>query len=266
MASNTASIEGCQQNVLIFADTIKKSLSLATAVATTLTTSGSITEEDSKNEASAVMETEAVTGLTEDRDDTEGDVSVGAVDVEDSDTDGVSDEEASAMLEDLSFMDEGTATVVELMIELMQTVVAMKEMYAKSSRADQEALSSQITTVPDAMRGYYGLFFNLFECKLVAVVQLHVRALAKIYTVLLMYKSQLCTVSKDVLLIRVGVAFSDLTVSTLLFPHVLTYSIISAEHLQILFIFPECQTSVIFMRILVYRPILMTEPALYYCN
>ena len=178
MASNTARPEDVevrpspigQRNVVVFADMIKKSLSLATAVATTLTTSGSITEEHSEIEESAVMETEAITELTEE-DDADDDLSVGAVDVEDNDTDGASDEEASAMLEDLSFKDEGTATVVELMIELMQTVVAMKEMYVKSSRADQEALSSQITTIPGAVRGYYELFFNLFECKLVTVVQ-----------------------------------------------------------------------------------------------
>ena len=159
-----------EQNARIFADMIKKSLSLATAVATSLTISGSITEEHSEIEESAVVETEPITELTEEN-DTDGDLSVSAIDVEGSSTDEASDEEASAMLADLSFMDEGTATVVELMINLMQAVVAMKEMYAKSSRADQEALSSQITTIPGAVRGYYGLFFNLFECKSVTVVQ-----------------------------------------------------------------------------------------------
>ena len=170
MASNTARSKDvevcpsgiCQQKVIVFADMIKKSLSLATAVATTLTMSGSITEEHSEIKESAVMETEAITEQT-DEDDID---IIGAIDVEDSDTDGASDEEASAMLEDLSFIDKGTATVVELMIELMQTVVAIKEMYVKSTRADQEVLSSQITTIPGAVRGYYELFFNLFECKI----------------------------------------------------------------------------------------------------
>ena len=167
MAARPEDIEVCpsplgEQNALIFADMIKKSLSLATAVATTLTTSGSIAEKHSEIEESALLEIEATTELTEE-DDTDSDLSADAEDVEDS---GASDEEASAMLEDLSFMDEGTATVVELMIELMQTVVAMKEMYVNSSRADQNVLSSEITATPGALRGYYKLFFNLFECEL----------------------------------------------------------------------------------------------------
>ena len=158
-----------EQELLTFAALLKESLELAAAVATNFASLGQATQEKtSTTEGTTVNATASINKPEYDQSATnEG--------IEDDDkslnVDKLSDleEETIAMLGDLSLIVEEQLSdlvidpVVDLMIELVQIMSTLKEMFLKSSRADQEVLSSQVTAIPDAIDG---LFFNLFECEL----------------------------------------------------------------------------------------------------
>lgn len=165
-----------EQELLIFTALLKESLELAAAVATNFASLGQATEEKpSTTEGTTVN---ATVNATASINKPEYDQSATYEGMEDDDkspdVDELSDseEETIATLGDLPLVVEEQLSdlvidpVVDLMIELVQIISTLKEMFLKSSRADQEVLSSLVTAIPDAIDGFYGLFFNLFECEL----------------------------------------------------------------------------------------------------
>lgn len=60
---------------------------------------------------------------------------------------------------------EGCDSIVDLMVQLTEVLFSLKEIFSKSSRADQEVLANQIPSLPLALEGLYALLFNLFECE-----------------------------------------------------------------------------------------------------
>ena len=163
-----------EQELLTFAALLKESLELAAAVATNFASLGQATQEKSSTTEGTTVNATASTN------EPEYDQSATYEGIEDDDksldVDEFSDseEETFAMLGDLhvplaveeQLSDLVIDPVVDLMIELVQIMSTLKEMFVKSSRADQEVLSSRVTAIPDAIDGFYGLFFNLFECEL----------------------------------------------------------------------------------------------------
>ena len=161
-----------EQELLTFATLLKESLELAAAVATNFASLGQATQEKPSTTEGTTVNATASTNKPEY--DQSGTYEGIEDDDKSLDVDELSDseEETIAMLGDLPLAVEEQLSdlvidpVVALMIELVQIMSTLKEMFVKSSRADQEVLSSRVTAIPDAIDGFYGLFFDLFECEL----------------------------------------------------------------------------------------------------
>lgn len=64
---------------------------------------------------------------------------------------------------------ETMESVIDLMVELAEVLVSLKQAFLKSSRAEQEALADQIASFPGALEELYSLMFDIFECECVYV-------------------------------------------------------------------------------------------------
>lgn len=81
--------------------------------------------------------------------------------------DGLKCEEGSELIGSgaTQLVGEGCDSIVDLMVHLTEVLFSLKEIFSKSSRADQEVLANQIPSLPLALEGLYALLFNLFECE-----------------------------------------------------------------------------------------------------
>ncbi len=70
---------------------------------------------------------------------------------------------------DLNLSDEEEDNIEELsgvissMVELVEVMISLRDVFTKCSRANQAILANQVYSLPGALEGFYMLFFKLFE-------------------------------------------------------------------------------------------------------
>lgn len=166
-----------EQEELVFISVVKRAVELVSMVSApkekvVFTASRDESESSGSSDNESPLEgedtfltiTQNVEGLHVD----DSDINVLSDDYEGS-TEAVLTSDTAEPLEE-SDTDMAFDSVTDSMVELVEAMLSLRDVFSKSSRVVQESLASQVFSLPGAIEAFYALSFNLFECEFIMIL------------------------------------------------------------------------------------------------